>query len=98
MAEETEGATMGPPKAILSGWAVMFVGGLCLVISLLFSITTIDSVLSADSPAGGNPVGQIMYDASMQRFGTPYAALVLMAVLIMGVFFCLVATMTYVSR
>jgi amino acid transporter len=27
MAEEVEGASMHPPKAILHGWAVMFIGG-----------------------------------------------------------------------
>lgn len=66
MSEEVAGASMGPPKAILTGWLTMFVGGLALVISLLFSITSIESVLSEDSPAGGNPVAQILYDASMQ--------------------------------
>lgn len=98
MSEEVEGASMGPPKAILSGWAVMFVGGLSLVIALLFSITSIESVLSEDSPAGGNPVAQIMYDASMQRFGTPKVGIGLLVVVLLGVFFCCVATMTYVSR
>lgn len=39
MSEEVEGASMAPSKAILVGWGVMFLGGLSLVISLLFSIT-----------------------------------------------------------
>lgn len=98
MSEEVEGASMHPPKAILHGWAVMFVGGLSLIISLLFSITSIESVLSEDSASGGNAVAQIMYDAAMQRFGTPHVGVGLMAVIIVGVFFCNVATMTYVSR
>jgi hypothetical protein len=55
-------------------------------------------VLSEDSASGGNPVAQIMYDAAMQRFGTPHVGVGLMAVIIVGVFFCNVATMTYVSR
>jgi amino acid transporter len=98
MSEEVEGASMGPAKAILSGWGVMFVGGLGLVISMLFSLTSIESVISEDSPAGGNPVAQIMYDASMQRFGTPKVGIGLLVVVLLGVFFCCVATMTYVSR
>lgn len=43
-------------------------------------------------------MAQIMYDAAQQRFGTPAAGVGLMAVIILGVFFCVVATMTYVSR
>lgn len=59
---------------------------------------SIESVLSEDSASGGNAVAQIMYDAAMQRFGTPHVGVGLMAVIIVGVFFCNVATMTYVSR
>jgi hypothetical protein len=59
---------------------------------------SIDTVLSEDAASGGNPVAQIMYDAAMQRFGTPHVGVGLMAVIILGVFFCNVATMTYVSR
>mgnify|MGYP001806895936 CR=1 FL=1 len=98
MSEEVAGASMGPPKAILSGWAVMFFGGLSLIISLLFSITSIEGVLSEDSASGGNPVAQILYDASMQRFGSPQVGIGLMVVVLLGVFFCCVATMTYVAR
>lgn len=43
-------------------------------------------------------MAQIMYDAAQQRFGTPAAGVGLMVIIILGVFFCLVATMTYVSR
>lgn len=89
---------MGPPKAILTGWAIMFVGGLGLVISLLFSISSLETVLSEESAAGGNPVGQILYDASVQRFGTPQVGIGLIVVVLLGVFFCCVATLTYVSR
>jgi hypothetical protein len=39
-----------------------------------------------------------MYDASVQRFGTGHVGIGLMAIIILGVFFCCVATMTYVSR
>jgi hypothetical protein len=59
---------------------------------------SIDAVLSEDAASGGNPVAQIMYDAAMQRFDTPHVGVGLMAVIILGVFFCNVATMTYVSR
>lgn len=94
-----QGASMGPPKAILSGWAVMFVGGLALIISLLFSIPdSIAAILSEDSASGGNPVAQILYDVSVQRFGTPQVGIGLTVVVLLGIFFCCVATMTYVSR
>lgn len=76
----------------------MFFGGLGLIISLLFSITSIEGVLSEDSASGGNPVAQILYDASMQRFGNPQVGIGLMVVVLLGVFFCCVATMTYVAR
>jgi choline transport protein len=98
MSEEVAGASMGPPKAILTGWAVMFFGGLSLIISLLFSIPSIESILSEDAASGGNPVAQILYDVSVQRFGSPQVGIGLLVVVLLGVFFCCVATMTYVSR
>ncbi|KAF8069535.1 BAT1 [Scenedesmus sp. PABB004] len=85
-------------KAILVGWGVMFVGGLGMIISLLFSMTGIEAVLDETNPAAGNAVGQIMYDASMQRFGSPRVGIGLMSIIILGVFTCNVATLTYVSR
>jgi hypothetical protein len=98
MGEEIQGASMGSAIGILSGWGVMFVGGLGLVISLLFSITTIEHVLADVSAAGGNAVAQILYDAALQRFGTGTAGIWLLGVMLLAVFFCCVATMTYVSR
>lgn len=72
----------------------------CFLVSLSLSLPlqSIESVLSEDSAAGGNPVAQILYDASVQRFGTPQVGIALMVVVLLGVFFCNVATLTYVSR
>jgi hypothetical protein len=55
-------------------------------------------VLDENSEAGGNAVAQILYDAANQRFGNPSVGVGLLVIIIMGVFFCCVATMTYVSR
>eukprot|EP00775_Hariotina_reticulata_P000773 gene773-1085_t len=98
MSEETEGASMAPAKAILTGITVMFFGGLSLIIALLFSLESIPRVLDENSEAGGNAVAQILYDAANQRFGTPTVGVGLLVIVILGVFFCCVATMTYVSR
>lgn len=46
-------------QAILTGWMVMFVGGLSLIISLLFSITSIEGVLNEEAAAGGNAMAQV---------------------------------------
>lgn len=89
---------MGSAIGILCGWGVMFVGGLGLIISLLFSITNIEHVLSVASSAGGNAVAQILYDAALQRFGTGTAGIGLLGVILLAVFFCCVATTTCVSR
>jgi len=89
---------MGPSIAILVGWGVMFVGGLSLMVSLLFSITDISSVLSEDSTAGGNAMAQILYDASMQRFGNPNAGIFLMVVVLLGVVFCSASSLTFIAR
>lgn len=79
-------------------WAVTFVGGLGLIISLLFSITSIPSVLDAASASGGNVVAHIIYDASVQRIGTPQVGIGLCFIILLGVFCCCVATVTVVSR
>jgi hypothetical protein len=76
----------------------MFLGGLGLIISLLFSITNIEHVLSEDSLAGGNPVAQILYDTALQRFGTPTVGIGLLGVVLLGVIFCCVSVLTYTSR
>jgi len=59
---------------------------------------SIDRVLSEDSPSGGNPISQIMYDVFNDRFNNPTIGVALQIIPIGGVFFCLIATTTYVAR
>ena len=54
--------------------------------------------LSEDAESGGSPVPQILYDAFKARFGSGRVGVALQIIPIGGVFFCLVATTTYVAR
>lgn len=49
MSEEVSGASRAPARAILHGVCIMFVGGLALIIALLFSMTSIEDVLNEDN-------------------------------------------------
>jgi hypothetical protein len=168
-AEEVSGSDMAPPIAILWGITIMFVGGLAMVLALLFSIPvglgggvlqgarggtavgrvrgaaralgqsvgsgararprpargtlsrpsrlllpalraflphthalppaqSIDRALSEDSESGGKPIPQILYDVFNDRYGNPRVGVALQIIPIVCVFFCLVATTTYVAR
>lgn len=97
MAEEVHGSEMGPPKAIMSGIAIMFVGGLSMIIALLFSMPSLAHVLDEDNEAGGEPIQQILYDV-FKDYGNPSMGVALQIIPILGTFFCLVATTTYVAR
>ena len=53
--------------------------------------------MDPESEAGGDPVPQIIYDAFSSKFGPP-AGVAMQIIPILGVFFCMVATHTYVAR
>jgi hypothetical protein len=48
--------------------------------------------------ASDDPVPQILYDVFNARTGNPVPGIGLQIILILGVFFCLMATYTYVAR
>lgn len=98
MAEEVNGSEMAPPVAILYGIGIMFVGGLGMILALLFSMHGVDHVLDEGNESGGDPIPQILYDVFNDRYGNPAAGVALQIIPILGVFFCLVATTTYVTR
>ncbi|KAI8472838.1 MAG: amino acid/polyamine transporter I [Monoraphidium minutum] len=98
MAEEVNGSETAPSIAILYGISIMFVGGLSMVIALLFSMKSLDHVLDENNESGGDPIPQILYDVFKDRFNNPAAGIALQIIPILAVFFCLVATTTYVTR
>ncbi|GBF99453.1 amino-acid permease [Raphidocelis subcapitata] len=98
MAEEVTGSETAPPIAILYGIGIMFVGGLAMIIALLFSMKSITRALNEDSEAGGSPIPQILYDVFTDRYNNPRIGIALQIIPLGGVFFCLVATTTYVTR
>ena len=97
MAEEVAGSQTGPAKAIITGALVMWSFGGLMLLSLLFSMGPIADVLSEDNISGGNPLAQILYDVFNAR-GMPGVGVALLIIPILGIFFCTLATMTYVSR
>lgn len=98
MVEETTGSETSASISIIYGISIMFVGGLAMIISLLFSIKDLAWVMSEDNQSGGDPIPQILYDAFNDRFNNPGVGVALQIIPIIAVFTCLVATTTYVTR
>jgi hypothetical protein len=59
---------------------------------------SLERALSEDAESGGKPIPQIMYDVFNDRYNNPRVGIALQIIPIGCVFFCLVATTTYVSR
>lgn len=83
------------PRAIVLTVLSSGVVGWAYLLATTFSITSPDTLLSPDNATGGtNVFAQVLYDASMARFGDARAAVALLAIILPAQFFCGASCMT----
>lgn len=101
MAEESNDASIANPRGIMMGMYFMAITGWVWCISLLFSMSNREYILGDGDTipaADGAPVPQIFWDAFVQRTGNGLQSLGMLMIPLVGVFFCSMSTLTYVSR
>jgi amino acid transporter len=105
LSEELKDASRAAPRAILVAILSSAITGWVLVISMCFSIQSLDSTLAYTSDYNGNAPGlglnspaQIMWDAFKARYNKPMLGNMLMFMPVVATFFCTVSLVTFVSR
>ncbi|GBF90646.1 amino-acid permease BAT1-like protein [Raphidocelis subcapitata] len=83
MAEESRKASTTSPWAIILTVLTSGVVGWVYLLATTFSIVSPDTLLSPDNATGGkNVFAQVLYDASVARFGDARAAIALLALIL----------------
>ena len=105
LSEELKDAARSAPRAILVAILSSAITGWALVISMCFSIQSLNDTLAYTSDYAGHAPGlglnspaQIMWDAFKQRYNKAYLGNMLMFMPVVATFFCTVSLVTYVSR